>query len=58
MKFNEQSEKQSELVIKIWDLPIDYLVGANRYEKKSCAKFMKMSFSKLIMFFEWGIPED
>jgi len=57
IKFNERSEKRSELVIQIWDLPIDYLVGANRQEKEFCAKFMKTSFSKLIMFFEWGIPD-
>lgn len=57
MKFNEQSEKRSELVIKIWDLPISYLIGANRCEKDSCAKLMKASFSKLIMFFEYGIPD-
>jgi hypothetical protein len=57
MKFNEQSEKRSELVIKILDLPIGYLIGANRYEKDSCAKFMKASFSKLIMFLKYGVPE-
>lgn len=57
MKFNERSEKRSELVIQIWDLPIGYLVGANRHEKEFCAKFMKVSFSKLIMFFEYGIPD-
>ena len=57
MKFNEQTEKRSELVIQIWDLPIGYLVGANRHEKEFCAKFMKVSFSKLIMFFENGIPD-
>jgi len=57
MKFNDRSEKRSELVIQIWDLPIDYLVGANRNEKEFCAKFMKVSFSKLIMFFEYGIPD-
>jgi hypothetical protein len=57
MKFNVKSEKRSELVIKVWDLPIDYLVGANRYEKEFCAKFMKASFSKLIMFFKYGIPD-
>ena len=57
MKFNEQSEKRSEIVIQIWDLPRDYLIGANRQEKEFFAKFMKASISKLIMFFKYGIPD-
>ena len=57
LKFNDRTENWSELIIKIWDLPISYLAGANRYEKEFCAKFMKSSFSKLAMFFELGIPD-
>jgi hypothetical protein len=57
LQFNDQSENRSELAIQIWDLPISYLVGADRREKEFCAKFMKVSFSKLIMFFDYGIPD-
>ncbi len=57
MKFNYYSENRIELVIQIWDLPISYLIGANKHEKEFCAKFMKGSFSKLILFFEYGIPD-
>ena len=58
MKFNDRPENRSELAIQIWDLPISYLVGANRYETEFCAKFMKSSFSKLAMFFEYVIPDS
>jgi hypothetical protein len=58
MIFNDQSDNRSELSIQIWDLPISYLVGADRREKEFCAKFMKVSFSKLVMFFEYGIPDS
>jgi len=57
MKFIEQADNRTELVVQIWDLPINYLIGADRREKEFCAKFMKVSFSKLIMFFENGIPD-
>ena len=57
LQFNNRSENRFELAIQIWDLPISYLAGANRCEKDFCAKFMKASFSKLIMFFEYGIPD-
>jgi hypothetical protein len=57
MRFNDQSENRSELAIQIWDLPMSYLAGADRREKEFCAKFMKVSFSKLAMFFENGIPD-
>ena len=50
-------KKNPEIVIQILDLPISYLVSANKFEKEFCAKFMKASFSKLIMLFEWGIPD-
>lgn len=57
IQFKNLFENQSELAIQIWDLPISYLVGADRYEKEFCAKFIKESYSKLTMFFEYGIPD-
>jgi hypothetical protein len=57
MKFNDLSDNRSELAIPIWNLPISYLIGADRREKEFCAKFMKVSFNKLVMFFEYGIPD-
>jgi hypothetical protein len=57
IQFNDRSENRSELTIQILDLPINYLAGANRREKELWAKLIKVSFSKLVMFFEGGIPD-
>jgi hypothetical protein len=54
MCFKDGAQNGSELEIQLWNLPITYLASASRYEKEYCAKFIKSSFSKFILYFEFN----